>query len=196
MLMRKMRSLFLTKDQTCPWWLIGSFDNPLRRLIHQPEHILGGLVKEGQTVLDIGPGMGYFTIPMADMVGENGIVIAADLQPQMLAGLRRRAEKAGLSARIQLHLSQPDRIGVTTPPDFILAFWMLHEVRYPEAFLAEVYRLLKPGGCMLLVEPIIHVSGKQFEREVQTAIRTGFGSNTVPSIRFSRAALLTKTIHS
>ncbi|RPI99505.1 MAG: hypothetical protein EHM39_06405 [Chloroflexi bacterium] len=53
--------------------MIGSFDNPLRRLIHRPERILAGLVREGQTMLDVGPGMGYFTLPLAKLVGEGGI---------------------------------------------------------------------------------------------------------------------------
>lgn len=179
-------------DHTCPWWLIGAFDNPLRRMVHRPEQILNGLVKEGQTALDLGPGIGYFTIPLARMVGEIGMVIAADLQPQMLEGLRRRAERTGLLSRIRLHPSQPDRIGVTTPVDFALAFWMLHEVRNPSAFLAEVYGLLKPGARMLLVEPAVHVGEKQFDQEVQAAIQQGFRTAEGPSVRFSRSILLTR----
>jgi ubiquinone/menaquinone biosynthesis C-methylase UbiE len=129
---------------------------------------------------------------MAQMVGPSGTVIAADLQPQMLDGLRRRAERAGLLSQIQLHQSQPEHLGVITPVDFALAFWMLHEVRNPAAFLTEVHDLLKPGARMLLVEPIIHVSKKQFYKEVQIARQQGFRTADGPFVRFSRSTLLTK----
>lgn len=179
-------------NPSCPWWVIGFFDNPLRRWFHNPETILAGLVREGQTALDIGCGMGYFTIQLARMVGDSGRVIAADLQPQMLAGLRKRAQKAELLSRIELHLAKPERIDVTEPIDFALTFWMLHEVRQQDAFLAEVYQLLKPGACLLLVEPLFHVSEKRFEQEIQKAKEEGFRIVSNPAVRFSRSALLMK----
>jgi 2-polyprenyl-3-methyl-5-hydroxy-6-metoxy-1,4-benzoquinol methylase len=74
------RQLFLGEDHVCPWWFAYTFDNPLRRLIHPPVRIFEGLVQEGQTAVDIGCGMGYFTLGLARMVGQNGQVIAVDLQ--------------------------------------------------------------------------------------------------------------------
>ena len=74
----------------CPWWLCPTFDNPLRRLIQDPDRILAGLVQPGETALDIGCGMGYFSIPLARLIGPEGSVICVDLQEQMLAGVRRR----------------------------------------------------------------------------------------------------------
>jgi ubiquinone/menaquinone biosynthesis C-methylase UbiE len=180
------------EKHTCPWWFIGTFDNPLRPLLHQPERILAGLAQEGQTVLDIGPGMGYFTLPLARMVGPMGKVFAADLQPQMLAGLRRRAERAGLAGRIELHQALPERIGLATQVDFALAFWMLHEVRDQAAFLEEVYSLLKPGAAFLVVEPLIHVSSKLYQQEIQAAAAAGFQILPGPAVQLSRSALLGK----
>jgi len=78
---------FMRQKHVCPWWLCFTFDNPLRRLIHDPESILGSYVRYGDTVLDIGPGMGYFTIPLAGLVGPSGLVIAADVQQRMLDAL-------------------------------------------------------------------------------------------------------------
>jgi ubiquinone/menaquinone biosynthesis C-methylase UbiE len=76
----------------CPWWCAWfSLSNPLRRLVHDPQVIVGPFVEPGMTVLDVGCGVGWFSIPMAQMVGEKGQVIAVDLQPQMLDMLRRRA---------------------------------------------------------------------------------------------------------
>ena len=96
----------------CPWWLCPTFDNPLRRLIHNPDRILAGLVRAGETALDIGCGMGYFSIPLARLVGPGGKVICVDLQEQMLAGVRRRAERSGVADRIRLHRAGPNGLGM------------------------------------------------------------------------------------
>lgn len=177
---------------TCPWWLIFTFDNPLRRLVHDPLKILSPFVKPGDTVLDVGCGMGYFSLGLAKLVGENGKVIAADLQPQMLAGLSKRAKTAGLESRIQPQLSQPDRIGVSEPVDFALAFWMVHEVRERREFLQEVYSLVKPGGKFLVVEPIIHVTGADFLQTVTLGSEIGFTTQDSPHVAASRSILFEK----
>jgi SAM-dependent methyltransferase len=177
---------------TCPWWLCRSFDNPLRRLIHDPIRILSPYVKPGDSVLDVGCGMGYFTLGLAELVGETGKVIAADLQDKMLDGLRRRASHAGLAARIAPLRSQPDRIGLVPFVDFALAFWMVHEVRRPEAFLREIFAALRPGGRFLIVEPVIHVTGKDFDGTVALAGSIGFHDGGRPRVSLSRAILLEK----
>ena len=95
----------------CPPWLAGMLESPLRRAMHRPEKLLAGLVEPGMTVLDIGCGPGYFSLSMARPVGPQGRVIAADLQPEMLARVRAHAEKDGLLERITLHQCEPMRIG-------------------------------------------------------------------------------------
>jgi cyclopropane fatty-acyl-phospholipid synthase-like methyltransferase len=177
---------------TCPWWLIFTFDNPLRKLAHNPQKILSPFVKTGSTVLDVGCGMGYFSLGLAELVGEKGKVIAADLQPEMLAGLSKRAKTAGLESRIHPQISTPDKIGVTDPVDFALAFWMVHEVRQREEFLREIFNTLKSGGKFLIVEPIIHVSGKDFERTVTLSHEIGFITGARPRVSMSRSILLEK----
>jgi ubiquinone/menaquinone biosynthesis C-methylase UbiE len=114
--------------RVCPWWLIHTFDNPLRRLVQDPERILRGGVRPGDRCLDLGCGLGYFTVPMARIVGPAGTVTAADLQPEMLAGVRRRAEKAGLASRVRLHRVDASGVHFDGVFDFVLAFWMVHEV--------------------------------------------------------------------
>lgn len=86
-------------------------------------------------MVDIGCGMGFFSIGMAKMVGETGKVISVDLQAEMLAVVHQRAGKNGLAERIQFHRARKDSIGISGPVDFALAFWMVHEVPDPANFL-------------------------------------------------------------
>lgn len=181
----------LTAQKTvCPWWLCFTFDNPARRLIHKPLRMLHPYVHPGDTVIDLGCGMGFFTVPIAMLVGSSGRVIAVDVQERMLAALRRRGQKKGLLERITTHLAGSQSIGLDERADFILIFWMLHEVPGQEAFLAEVKKQLKPGGMVLLVEPIIHVPSGYFSRTLRIAADQGFIVKERPEISFSHSALL------
>lgn len=177
---------------TCPWWFLFTFDNPFRRRIHNPFTILKPYINPGDTVLDVGCGMGYFSLELARLVGETGKVITADLQQKMLSGLQKRAARAGLESRMQLHLCLPDQIGIQQPIDFALAFWMVHEVSHRKSFLTEIFANLKPGGKMLIVEPYIHVSKENFVRSVNLGLSTGFTLFAHPRISFSRAVVVQK----
>ena len=179
----------IDSSRICPWWLASALDNPIRRLIHNPEKILGGYIESGQTVLDVGCGSGTFTIAMAKMVGETGKVIAVDVQDEMLQIVRKKAAKERLESRIITHKSKPDRIGISDKVDFALAFYMVHEVPDVEAFLKEIATLLKPNGRLLIVEPKLHVSASSFKKTLEAARLAGFKPISEPKIRFSRSKL-------
>ena len=187
-----LNKLLLTGEHTCPWWFAYTFDNPIRKLIHNPQQVLWGLVEKGQTVLDLGCGMGCFSIAMAKMVGVSGRVISADLQQQMLDILLKRAKKAGVQSRIFTHKCEPDRIGINEPFDFALLFWMAHEIPDKVAFLKEVALILKPQAKLLIVEPKIHVSHSGFEEIVKAGHEAGLKVEFKPTIRFSRAVVFSK----
>ena len=176
----------------CPWWGGYFIDNPLRRLIHNPEKIVGPYVQPGMTVMDVGCGMGFCSIAMVKLVGNQGRVIAVDLQQKMLDVLWRRAEKAGVADRIQLHKCEQDRLGVETLVDFALAFMMVHEVPDQRRLLEEIYGCLKPGGKLLVAEPKIHVPGKAFGRTVALAGEAGFEVVEEPRVHGCRAVVLEK----
>lgn len=177
----------------CPWWAIRSFDNPLRRLVQNPEKILRDLVRPGYHCLDIGCGYGYFTIPLARLVGPTGSVTAVDLQAEMLEGVRRRAGKESVLQRIRFHQADTSGLRVSGVFDVALAFWMMHEVQDQEAMLAEVCGTLKVGGHLLLVEPRVHVNAASFDATVALAERCGFSRRWAPEIFFSRSLVLAKT---
>lgn len=176
----------------CPWWLCFTFDNPLRRLLHNPEAILSPYVQPGNNVIDVGAGMGYFSIPLARLVGLSGHVTAVDIQPQMLSVLSKRAKRSGVAERITTYLATPDSLGNHAAADFILAFWMVHEVPDQEKLLRQIHALLKPNGLFLFVEPVVHVPRHYFLQTLQTAKSVGFSITGYPHIRISHSALLFK----
>ena len=179
-------------DGVCPWWFCHSFDNPVRRLFHDPETLLEAQVKPGMTAVDIGCGMGYFTIGLAKLAGPGGKVIAVDLQQRMLDALEKRAIRAGVADRITLRRCRKESLEVEGPADFALAFWMVHEVPDKPRFFREIFDFLTPEGRLLLVEPKYHVTLKGLERTLAVCRDAGFRVLDAPAISLSRAFLLGK----
>jgi ubiquinone/menaquinone biosynthesis C-methylase UbiE len=100
-------------ERVCPWWLGPLLASPLRRLMYDPAKVVAAYIHEGMTVLEPGPGMGFFTLELVRRVGASGRVVAVDVQPRMLDGLRRRAARAGLLERIDIRLASADSMGLT-----------------------------------------------------------------------------------
>jgi len=181
--------------RVCPWWMGYFLASPLRKLWQNPHAILAPLVSEGMVVLEPGPGMGYFTLELARLVGPKGRVVAVDVQERMLAALRRRAARRGLADRVDARLAGETGMGVTDlarRADFALAFAMVHEVPDAGRFLAEVAQAVKPGGRLLIAEPRGHVNDADFAETLALAERAGFRLESRPAIRSSVAALLVR----
>ncbi len=193
--MRLLQKPLLPEPHVCPWWLAYFFDNPFRRLFHDPETIFKSHLKKGMTALDLGCGMGYFSIGMARMVGDTGRVISVDIQQKMLHILQKRASKTGVGHRMHTHCAATDAIGLNQHSgriDLILTFWMVHETKHMEHFMNEVFSLAKPGGKYLLVEPKGHVSPDYFHRITAAALRAGFHFLDHPRIALSHAVWFVK----
>ena len=182
--------------RVCPWWVGYLLASPVRRWLGQdPIKILSPYIHEGMTVLEPGPGMGFFTIPLAGLVGDAGRVVAVDMQPQMIAGLKRRAAKAGVLDRIDVRVTPAETMGLSdlqSKVDFVLAFAVVHEFPDAAKFFAEIAQALRPGGSSLLAEPRGHVSDQAFESELGAAARVGLTAGAQPTIARSHAAVLVK----
>jgi ubiquinone/menaquinone biosynthesis C-methylase UbiE len=179
--------------RVCPWWLGYLLASPVRRILQDPEAIMRPYVGEGMHVLDVGCGMGFFSLPLAELAGETGKVICVDLQEKMIRGLLRRAEKAGLSGRIDARVADQNSLKLSdlaATIDFALLFALVHEVSDKERLFSEISAAMKPTGKVLLAEPAGHVSKTEFEKTVSLAQSAGFEGLQHPQIRRSHAVLL------
>ncbi len=182
------------KNKVCSVEHAGALDLRIRKLLHNPRKILKPYIKEGMSVLDVGCGPGYFTIDMARMVGKSGHLTAVDLQEGMLEIVKRKINKANLENIIALHQCKKTEIGLTGQFDFVLVFWMLHEVPDVNVFLKELYSLLKQGGKILIAEPKFHVSKAEFNNSKAEMSKTGFKLMNEPPVFFSRTVVLSKIV--
>ena len=180
-----------TTSKTCPVEIAGGLDNSIRRFLQNPQKLLKPFIREGMTVLDIGCGPGFFSIEIAKLLGDSGKVIAADLQDGMLAKVNKKIRGTKLEQRIELHKCQSNKVGVVEKVDFILAFYMIHEVQNPDKLFNELKSILKPNGRIYIIEPKIHVSGKEFDEMTVKLEALGFKIIDRPKVFFSRTVLLT-----
>ena len=181
--------------KVCPAWVGHFLANPIRKLLHPPQRILSPYVQEGMTVLEVGCGMGFFSIPLARMVGTNGKVICVDMQEKMLQGLKKRAHKKGVFNRIETRLCPQHTLGLqelAEKIDFALAFAVVHEVPDPPRFFAELSAAMIPSGSLLLAEPKGHISQEEFAIAVSIARQHGFTITEEPRIFRTRSVVLKK----
>ena len=179
-------------QSVCPWQAGSILSAPIRKLFHKPLRILSPYLDKGMTAMDIGCGMGFFTLPMAEIVGANGNVIAVDMQQGMLEGLKKNLEKANRSnvvlAQCERDSLRIGKLGGTV--DFALIFYMLHEVPDPDRLIGELRAALSPKGKILFVEPKLHVSGATFQKSMKMMKEFGLEVIETPKIPVSRSALL------
>lgn len=182
-------------DHVCPPWIGYFMASPIRKLFQHPTKILSPYVRPGMTALDIGCAMGFFSVPLAELVGPTGRVVCLDVQERMLKSLQKRVRKAGVAGRVESRLVPKDGLGcgdLRGAVDFTLAFAMVHEVPDQRQFLADVYDCLVPGGKLLVSEPRGHVTEKKFEETLRTAQEAGFSIVDRPRIRGDHSAVLVK----
>jgi ubiquinone/menaquinone biosynthesis C-methylase UbiE len=106
-------------------------------------------IKPGMTCVDLGSGTGAFSFPMLSYVGGEGVVYAVDDSDEMLGRIRAKNPPPNL---IFVH-SDVSHTGLDNEiADLCVLSSILHEVPQPAALVAEVFRLLKPGGRVLAVD--------------------------------------------
>jgi predicted methyltransferase len=133
---------------------LGLLEGPDREAWQKPDDIMDVLaIADGAAVADIGAGAGWFTIRLARRVGPNGLVYAQDLQPQMLAAIRRRVAREGLR-NVQTRLASRDSSNLPARSlDAVLVVDVYSEVEESDRipFLRGLAESLKPGGRIGIV---------------------------------------------
>jgi SAM-dependent methyltransferase len=134
------RELFPPQD-------LGLLEAPDRAAWQKPDQIMDALgIADGAHVADIGAGAGWFTTRLARRVGPNGVVYAQDIQPQMLAAIKRRVQSEGLQ---NVRTVRGEDNSPNLPPhvlDAILVVDAYPEVQVPDGRIGIVNYKLGGGG--------------------------------------------------
>jgi ubiquinone/menaquinone biosynthesis C-methylase UbiE len=130
-------------------WLV----RPEREAEENPSKAVNLLgLQPGQTVADVGAGVGYWSFLLASQVGRQGKVFATDIQPEMLRLLRKRIEKAGVT-NIETVLGSETGTGLPDgSADMVLLVDVYHEFSQPQQMLRSIRRTLKADGRLVLLE--------------------------------------------
>ena len=185
----------MSNERVCPWYLGYFLASPVRKILQHPVKILSPHVKEGMTTLDIGSAMGYFTLPLAELVGKSGRVIAVDLQEKMISVLAKKAKRRGLAERIETRICTGDSFKIDDLAgkiDVALTFAVLHEIPDQPRALAEIVKALKGGGTMVIAEPKGHVTKEEFQQTLSVLKGLGMEVAEWPEIWHSEAVVMKK----
>jgi len=178
------------RTRVCPVEAAGGLDNSFRKLVQNPQKILKPYINPNSNVLDLGCGPGFFSIEIAKMLKGNAKVIAADLQQGMLDKVKKKIEGTELENKISLHKCIGNSINLNEKVDFVLAFYMVHEVPDKENLFKELKSILNANSSVLIVEPKFHVSKLDFEKMLEISKRYGFRIKEEPRYLFNRSVLL------
>jgi ubiquinone/menaquinone biosynthesis C-methylase UbiE len=126
------------------------YDDVSRRKWQNPEAILKSIgLKTGMSFADIGCGAGFFALPAARIVGEQGKVYGLDISPDAISALRERGEKEGLKNLALTTGAAEDIIVCEKCADVIFFGISLHDFQNARKVLANARRMIKPGGKLI-----------------------------------------------
>ncbi|MGH9938152.1 MAG: methyltransferase domain-containing protein [Blastocatellia bacterium] len=108
-------------------------------------------VKPGHRVADIGSGYGYFTFRLAARVGAEGKVYAVDIDPEAINKVRQRKEREKLE-QVEPVLGESSAPRLPNDLDAVLIVDTYHEFREYDRMMQAVFRALKPGGRLVIID--------------------------------------------
>jgi len=134
-------------------------DGPQRRLFQPPDRVVErSRIRPGMDVLEVGPGNGAVTVPLARRVGPGGTVVCLDLQEAMLVKLRARLARPRNAdvVNVETVCANAEKMPLGDASfDAVLLVEVLGEVPDKAAALRECLRVLRPGGLLAVTEMII-----------------------------------------
>jgi len=157
------------------WWFARFLDNPIRRRAQSPSRVVDQMgIHEGMKVLELGPGSGFFTPEASRRAGDWGRLYCLDIQPVLMARLKRKIEREGLG---NVALMVGDAATLPFAEDSLdLAFLVtvLGEIPNKDGALAELYRVLRPGGVLSVSELFIDTDYSLRRTIISRAHKAGF----------------------
>lgn len=160
----------------CPVWLrwLVEIDNPFTRTTRAAVIVDHLELQPGMTVLDVGCGPGRVAVPVAKRVGEQGEVVAMDIQPGMVRRAREKAQQANIAnIRFVQAGAGEGKLG-HNQFDRALLVTVLGEIPDREAALKEIYDVLKPGGMLSVTETVFDPHYQNRRTVVRLAESVGF----------------------
>jgi len=180
------------KRMVCPMRVAGILDSNIRKLFHNPNKILKPFISKNMTALDVGCGPGVFTIEIAKLMEGTGKVISVDMQEGMLEIIREKISGKTFEKNIVLHKCTQDSINVKETVDFVLMFYMVHEVPCKENLFNEILPLINKNGLIMIVEPGL-ISKKEFNWVINYVKGKGFEEYKKLKIMLSKGIVLRKS---
>lgn len=128
-------------------------DNEKRRKTMPPHKTLEMFgYAGGVDMADIGCGIGYFSIPAAEIAGASSIIYALDVSVEMLDEVEKRALEAGLSNIHNIKVDEYDLKLETQSVGFAILSNVLHEIEDKKRYVSEICRILQKGGKLAIIE--------------------------------------------
>ena len=179
------------KRMVCPMRVAGLLDSKFRKLFHNPNSILKPFIKKNMTVLDIGCGPGVFSIEIAKLLDGTGKVISVDMQEGMLEIIRKKIRGTAYEKSVVLHKCTQDSLNLKEKIDFVLLFYVVHEVPDKERLFGEILPQINKNGLIMIVEPGL-IFKNEFNRIIDHIKEKGFEEHEKPKIKLSKGIVLRK----
>ena len=143
---------FLDPNIDIKEWM-GRFEVESREVAHSRDEIVKALeVEPGMAVADIGAGTGLFLEPLAKAVSAEGKVYAVDISLGFVKNLSKRAKELKLS-QVKAKLCRENSVDLDeNSVDLAFVCDTYHHFEYPKSTLASIYRALKPGGRLVVID--------------------------------------------
>jgi ubiquinone/menaquinone biosynthesis C-methylase UbiE len=140
--------------EPCPYALAWLVDNPPRRW-YMRDLMDRVDVRPGERVLELGPGPGAFTLKAAGRTGPQGSLVAVDIQPRMIEAVEKKVREAGLT-NVETHVASAYELPLEDGSvDRAFLVTVLPEIPDRQRALAELWRVLKPGGVLSVTEEFL-----------------------------------------